>query len=113
MKKLIFFFIFFLICVHTYSQSGWYAENSGTSNTLYSAYFIDGLTGWAAGANGTIIKTINGGNSYSAQNYQNTHYYCSHFFSSNTGIIGGANGVIIRTTNGGSSWNSVSTGVSD
>ncbi len=41
----------------------WFTLNSGlSSNTsLFGIYFISDSVGWAVGANGTIIKTINGG----------------------------------------------------
>ena len=40
----------------------WSYQNTGTINNLWSVYFVNTLTGWAAGENGTILKTTNGGN---------------------------------------------------
>lgn len=39
----------------------WVQQNSGTSATLRSVYFIDSLYGFAAGNSGTVLKTTNGG----------------------------------------------------
>ncbi len=39
----------------------WNLQNSNTNNTLSDIFFIDNNNGWAVGANGTILHTINGG----------------------------------------------------
>lgn len=41
--------------------NSWSAQNSGTSNWLYSVRFADANTGWAVGEHGTILHTKNGG----------------------------------------------------
>lgn len=39
------------------------SQTSGTANILHSVYFpLDNQTGYAMGGNGTILKTITGGN---------------------------------------------------
>jgi photosystem II stability/assembly factor-like uncharacterized protein len=37
------------------------AQDSGTTAGLWGVSFIDANTGWAVGANGTILHTKNGG----------------------------------------------------
>jgi photosystem II stability/assembly factor-like uncharacterized protein len=39
----------------------WIAQNSGTSETLWTVYFTDANIGWAVGMWGTVLKTTNGG----------------------------------------------------
>ena len=39
----------------------WTLQNSNTSNTLHDIFFLDNNNGWAVGANGAILHTINGG----------------------------------------------------
>jgi hypothetical protein len=46
---------------HSYDGVNWIKQNSGTTNTLYSVYFIDSLNGWAVGDGGIILHTVNGG----------------------------------------------------
>jgi len=45
----------------TNGGSNWTLQQSQNTNQLYSIYMIDALTGYAVGANGTIVKTITGG----------------------------------------------------
>lgn len=40
----------------------WNLQNNCGTNTINSIYFSDSLTGWIAGSNGMIQKTISGGN---------------------------------------------------
>lgn len=40
--------------------ASWDEENPGTSSFLYSAFFPDGITGFAVGSNGAIVKTEDG-----------------------------------------------------
>ena len=39
----------------------WEIQNSNTNNYLYDIFFLDVNSGWAVGANGTILHTPNGG----------------------------------------------------
>lgn len=43
------------------AQDGWVVQQSGTTNALYSAHFVDANTGTAIGNNGVILRTTNGG----------------------------------------------------
>jgi len=45
----------------TYFGIYWYPLCSGTNNTLFSVYFPTVTTGYAAGSNGTLLKTTDGG----------------------------------------------------
>ena len=59
MKKGFILFCFSLISFFAYPQ--WVVESSGTTNALFSTYFVDPNTGYIVGDNGTILKTIDGG----------------------------------------------------
>jgi photosystem II stability/assembly factor-like uncharacterized protein len=52
--------------------NNWGTLNSGLSNTtsLYGIYFKSDSVGWAVGANGTIIKTTNGGQTVGLSEFQ-------------------------------------------
>ena len=60
-------------------------------STLFSLFFIDGLTGWAVGYDGIIVKTINaGGTSFEGIAESSDKYMASYSFpnpSSNTATI--------------------------
>ena len=58
-KALIFLFIIF--ANNVYSQSGWFTQNSGTTNSLWGTYFINSSTGYIVGSYSTLIKTTNSG----------------------------------------------------
>jgi len=84
------------------------------SNTLRSIYFTTSSVGWAAGDSGTIIKTSDGGATWSQQTSGTTNNLnCIRFVDSNTGWAAGKSGVILKTTNGGSTWSPQSSGVAD
>ncbi|HMN17785.1 MAG TPA: T9SS type A sorting domain-containing protein [Ignavibacteriaceae bacterium] len=42
-------------------------QSSGTTNDLYSVYFVNETTGWAVGWSGKILRSINGGTNWSSQ----------------------------------------------
>ncbi|MDD5363585.1 MAG: YCF48-related protein [Ignavibacteria bacterium] len=95
----------FLFCNISYSQLGWFIQNSGTTTQFSSIKFFDGNTAWAVGWNPNIYKTTNGGTNWIAYNSgNNVSYQSVHFANSNTGWVVGGDGAIIKTTNGGLNW---------
>ncbi|MEK6536112.1 MAG: YCF48-related protein, partial [Actinomycetota bacterium] len=93
----------------------------GNGCNLKGISFIDASTGWAAGAYGTIWKTINGGTSWTAQSlpggtgcgggscvYAALHGI--HFINSTVGIAVGPS-YAFATRDGGASWLQI-TGIS-
>jgi len=84
----------YLICVAliliqftTLAQEGWFLQNPlPQGNTLYSVYFTDSNTGWAVGDFGAILKTTDGGTSWTLQSSGTTNDLESVYFTdSNTG----------------------------
>ncbi len=51
----------------TNGGTNWTTQSSGTTNDLYSVYFVNETTGWAVGWSGKILKSINGGTNWSSQ----------------------------------------------
>jgi len=87
----------------------WTTQNSGNTAYLYSVYFSDENTGYAVGADGAILKTINGGIFWDSQNSGTSiDLHSVYFTDANTGYaVGGdtwGNGTIVKTTNGGMIW---------
>ena len=90
------------------AHAGWQKLKTGTSNTLNAVDFVDAATGWAAGYNGTIVKTIDGGKSWLPQNSTIFDQMDSiDFVDAATGWASGGPH-ILRTVNGGTTWATVS-----
>jgi photosystem II stability/assembly factor-like uncharacterized protein len=56
--------VFFSITSSSLSQNctyGWYPQNSGTPQLLYTCKAVNELVCWAAGANATVLRTTDGG----------------------------------------------------
>ena len=80
---------------------GWKIINSGTE-PLRGVHFAGPETGWAVGANGTILATSDGGATWTAQN-SGTDNALSGFACADArcGWAVGANGTILATRDGG------------
>jgi len=76
-----------------------------TYQDLLATEFVTENIGWAAGNNGTVIKTIDGGISWMSQNTGiNQNLTDIQFLDENTGWIVGDTGTILFTQNGGTEW---------
>jgi len=105
---------YFLLPANSLAQNereDWKQIPSPTDKTLRNLHFIDAQTGWAAGEDGTIIHTSNGGDDWIVQN-SNVHTFIVDVFFINENI-GWAitfkdtfpfGSIILKTTNGGDSW---------
>lgn len=111
-----------LILIHSsenivYSQNGWVQLNSGTTQDIFSLWFTDINTGYAAGGtysqNSVVfLKTTNGGNNwFSLQTGDTNLLRCVYFKDSQTGFACGSNGTLLKTTNSGLNWNRISLGI--
>lgn len=108
MKKSVILFSFFsIITITVYSQ--WYFQNpKPTGNGLNTVYFIDSLTGWAAGSY-SLIHTTDGGITWE---YQDPGQYLANpslcFTDADHGWLTGGDHIIFHTSNGGLTWESQS-----
>ncbi|MBN8586347.1 MAG: T9SS type A sorting domain-containing protein [Ignavibacteria bacterium] len=91
--------------------ANWNGVNSGFSGGYYDIFFMNGLTGWAAGSGQKILKTTDGGSTWILQYGGNWPGYMKsiHFCNSLTGLAAGLNpgnsNMLLKTTNGGLNWN--------
>ncbi|MEO8447080.1 MAG: YCF48-related protein [bacterium] len=113
-KKLIFLSIVFICSFFNIQlRAGWVIQNSGTSNFLWDACFLNENTGYAVGDFGTIIKTTNGGEQWLSQTSSVSNSLIGvNFFDEHSGWISGHNGLILVTTDGGDHWANQSSGTS-
>ncbi len=92
------------------SLDGWVKQASGTVNYLYNIHFIDANTGTVVGDDGTILRTTDGGATWTPQvggpyaNFPSTFTGVA-FTDMNHGTITGFGTTrMLRTTNGGTDW---------
>ena len=91
-------------------ESGWDDQRSSTVNTLDALFMLDDKMGWAVGAGGAIVATVDGINWEAQQsNVPNSNgmpepIWDVHFADENIGIAVAEFGVILRTADGGKTW---------
>lgn len=79
--------------------------------TLYDVCFTDGDTGTAVGAGGTIIRTTDGGVTWTMQESGTEAVLRAvSFVDTYTGTTVGYDGTIVRTTDGGATWTAQESG---
>ncbi|MBS1517437.1 MAG: T9SS type A sorting domain-containing protein [Bacteroidetes bacterium] len=109
------------------NNTGWVAGDNGIIRTvngganwtsslnypwMYSVFFINENTGWAGGRFGKLVKTTNGGNTWTdQQGGTGATYYSVKFSDENKGWAVGDYNTIIRTENGGLNWTQQSSGI--
>ncbi len=77
-----------------------------SDSKLNSVFFINQKNGWAAGANGQIYQTINGGKNWRKQNSTIEQNLTDIFFINTAeGWAVGEQGTILHTTTAGNVWN--------
>ena len=80
---------------------------------------VNSTTGFAAGPGATLIKTTNGGTTWTTITLPSYYDFSQiNFMNANTGFIAGYDnnaglGLILKTTNGGTTWTSENTGNSN
>ncbi len=88
--------------------TAWLDRSSFTLQGLVDVFFVDALNGWSVGRNGFIVKTTNGGDTWTPQSINALQLLTVHFVDSLRGWIGGTNsnlqGFVAKTTNGGGTW---------
>jgi hypothetical protein len=91
----------------TNAQSDWFWQNPlPQGNLLNSVLFTDANTGTAVGEHGTVVRTTNGGATWTSQSSgTSTNLFGVSFTDANIGTAVGYYGEIQRTTNGGTTWN--------
>ncbi len=97
-----------LLLLATVTFGQWSEQVSGTSHELISSSFVDANTGWMIGFNGTdeiMIKTTDGGVTWTPTAFTTSNYCTSVFFiDANHGWVTDFRGNLYQTTDGGSNW---------
>src|SRR5262249_16714511 len=105
-RVLILFFGITAVRTSSFAQSGWFWQNPlPQGNTLSAAATPDPSTMVAVGYGGTILRTTDGGASWTPQFSGTTNIlHGVSFVDANTGTAVGESGSIVRTTDGGATW---------
>src|SRR5262249_1317752 len=87
-------------------SSQWHWQNPRPQgNNLRGASFTDANTGTVVGEYGTIVRTTDGGNSWTIQASGTTQtLWDVSFIDANNGTAVGEGGTILGTTDGGDHW---------
>jgi photosystem II stability/assembly factor-like uncharacterized protein len=125
LKQLILILLFVCVSTEAYSVDYWLTLNTPTTRFLRTCYFLDSLSGWAAGDSGTIIHTTDGGLNWILQDtdIDEDHINDIFFLNENLGwalawditfdTSSTYGTIILKTTNGGTNWESKRYAVND
>ena len=91
------------LCSTLNGGEDWSEVSVPTDNILYSISFFDNLNGYAVGANGFMINTTDGGNTWNPNYLGFNPLNCVQFISASFGWVSGFMGVW-STTTGGNNW---------
>ena len=83
----------------------WLPQTSGTTQALHGIHFVNAKVGWAVGAAGTILSSLDGGTTWIQQSSGVSEtLQAVHFVDASSGWAIGDAGTIIHTTDGGQIW---------
>lgn len=91
-------------------KTSWIPLTSGVTSNLNSVDFINYSLGYIVGDNGTLLKTIDGGNQWVALTAPDSiNYYDVKFNGTSAVFISGEKGKLFKSTDEGTTWNPVNT----
>ena len=74
-------------------------------NEINAVDMVDSKTAWAVGDHGLILKTTDGGATWTFQHSGTAEdLHCVSFVDANTGWVAGKSRVLMKTTDGGETW---------
>jgi photosystem II stability/assembly factor-like uncharacterized protein len=83
----------------------WYEQHwQSYRYPLRSVHFADPDHGWAAGGPGYILRTSNGGDTWTEQDTGSSYLEGVFFIDANEGWCVGSDGKVLHTTDGGAVW---------
>lgn len=82
-----------------------FLREDGIEGYLKELFFVDPSNGWAVGDTGLIVRTSDGGKSWTLQKSEaRADLWCVYFRDSNHGWAIGTSSTILKTDNGGNTW---------
>lgn len=91
----------------------WDKVTSGTTSRFWDVAYANDSTAFAVGVGGMVMKSTDGGNTWSAVTHGLTtqDLYVVHFATDQVGFIGGLSATVLKTVDGGATWTNVSAGL--
>ena len=91
------------------AKPAWIVQKSGTEASLRGISVVDGSTAWASGSQGTVLRTIDGGQSWVTKaipGMGRTDFRDIEAFDAGTAVVMGIGrpAKIFRTEDGGENW---------
>lgn len=120
-RRFVMRFVVLICSIFSSLIAGWVQQNSGTTQNLYGVFFVDSLTGWIVGDNGTILFTNDGGNTWNSQTSPVSDPLTAVVMLNDTvGYISvgdtlnaSSTGAVLKTTDGGNNWILIDPGTSN
>jgi len=94
----------------------WVKQTNPSDNPLHDVFFIDHNIGWAVGLDTTIIRTIDGGQTWlgvAPYTVKGSRYADVYFIDEMKGWVVGTGGVIALTIDGGVNWQHIESGTQE
>jgi photosystem II stability/assembly factor-like uncharacterized protein len=94
-----------------FSADGWtvqtiYPDSLSGNRSIYEADFISPDTGYICGISGLLMKTVDGGMTWThLPSPLTSNYWYLDFINADTGYVVSSDSKIIKTTDGGQTWN--------
>lgn len=98
-----------LVCIplSVLPQDGWEEQNSGITSNINSVFFFSASTGFAAGNDGKLIQTTDGGANWTAGSVVSSSNFQKIFFRNSTeGYLLAQDGTLFTSSNAGGAWSS-------
>ena len=106
--------LFFATCSAAAQDAGWERMDNPSTFDVWDMVFTDSLNGHAVSDYGAILRSTDGGASWTQKLAgEQAAMRGVHFFDSSTGIACGYRGSLLRTTDAGASWTVMDAGVSE
>jgi photosystem II stability/assembly factor-like uncharacterized protein/outer membrane lipoprotein-sorting protein len=100
-----------LVCLVSLAPAQWQDQNSGVQVQLRGISAVSATVAWASGANGTVLRTVNGGRTWEKLNIDGAEkldFRDIRAFDDKTAYVlsigAGDNSRIYKTTDGGRHW---------
>ncbi|HAY34897.1 MAG TPA: hypothetical protein DCY06_12270 [Bacteroidetes bacterium] len=96
----------------TNNGTTWSVKNVDTLGREFrAAHFFNATTGFVCGSGGLLMKTVDGGETFTYVTSGTTNLlYDIEFVDANVGYASGSSGTMIKTTDGGATWSNLTTG---
>jgi len=104
MKKII-PILLFVLHLSVFAEDGWVEQTSGITSNINTVYFFDANTGLAAGNDGNLLQTTDGGSNWSSVSISSTSNFQQIYFRTSTdGYLLAQDGNLYTSSNSGNSW---------